>query len=109
MGRLLRDNTIPTVEQLQELYEAAAVFKREQPWEFLFDSDIICVENPKDKMVGYCSVMGMGGEHYALGVYLGENGFSKFCQLLEQGTPSLTISYCIIRIVLCAHSKIETC
>ena len=53
MGRLLRDNTIPTVEQLQELYEAAAVFKREQPWEFLFDSDIICVENPKDKMVGY--------------------------------------------------------
>jgi len=85
MGRLLRDNTIPTVEQLQELYEAAAVFKREQPWEFLFDSDIICVENPKDKMVGYCSVMGMGGEHYALRVYLGENGFSKFCQLLEQG------------------------
>ena len=109
MGRLLRDNTIPTVEQLQELYEAAAVFKQEQPWEFLFDSDIICVENPKDKMVGYCSVMGMGGEHYALGVYLARTASLNSVSCSNRGTPSLTISYCIIRIVLCAHSKIETC
>ena len=81
----MRDNTVPTVEQLKELYEAAAAFKREPPWKSLYDSDIICVENPQDKTVGYCSIMGMAGEHYALGVYLGDDGFAKFCQLLEHG------------------------
>jgi len=39
----MRDNTVPTAEQLQALYEAAAAFQREQPWKSLYDPDIICV------------------------------------------------------------------
>ena len=34
-------------------------------------------------MIGYCSVMGRAGEHYALGVYLGDEGISGFCDLLK--------------------------
>ena len=79
----MRKNNKPTDEQLKELYQAALEFKNAQPWKWLYDADIICVENPRDKTMGYCSVMGRGGEHYALGVYLGDEGIFGFCNLME--------------------------
>ena len=81
----MRKDNNPTKEQLKELYEAAAVFKRAQPWKWLYDADIICVENPKDKMTGYCSVMGKAGEHYALGVYPGQEALYGFYYIMEHG------------------------
>lgn len=77
------EDTKPTEDQLKELYEAAVAFKQAQPWKWLYDADIICVENPKDKMMGYCSVMGRAGEHFALGVYLGMEGLYGFNQLMR--------------------------
>ncbi|HBT16584.1 MAG TPA: hypothetical protein DEB05_06465 [Firmicutes bacterium] len=79
----MRKDNKPTDEQLIELYQAASDFKKAEPWKWLYDADLICVENPKDKMIGYCSVMGKAGEHYALGVYLGDEGLSGFCDLME--------------------------
>jgi len=79
----MRKNDKPTEEQLKELYQAASDFKQVQPWKWLYDADVICVENPKDKTMGYCSVMGRAGEHYALGVYLGDAGIYGFYYLME--------------------------
>jgi hypothetical protein len=79
----MRKDNKPTEEHLKELYDAASVFKQVQPWKWLYDADIICVENPKDKTMGYCSVMGRAGEHYALGVYLGNEGLFGFYHLME--------------------------
>lgn len=81
----MRTDSKPTEEQLKELYKAASDFKQSQPWKWLWDTDIICVENPKDKEIGYCSVMGRGGEHYALGVYLGTEGLAGFYDLMDNG------------------------
>jgi len=83
LNRHMRNDKKPTEEQLKELYEAASVFKQVQPWKWLYDADIICVENPEDKTMGYCSVMGRAGEHYALGVYLGDEGIFGFYHLME--------------------------
>lgn len=80
----MRKDNKPTDQQLKELYQAASDFKRAQPWKNLYDADIICVENPKDRTMGYCSVMGRGGEHYALGVYLGDEGILGFYDMLEK-------------------------
>lgn len=79
----MRKDNKPTNEHLKELYQAASDFKQAQPWKCLYDADIICVENPKDKTMGYCSVMGRAGEHYALGVYLGNKGIFGFYHLME--------------------------
>lgn len=81
----MRKDNKPTEEQLRELYQAASEFKKAQPWKWFYDSDIICVENPKDKTIGYCSIMGKAGEHYALGVYLGNDGIYGFYRLMECG------------------------
>ena len=58
---------------------------RAQPWLWLYDADLLCVEDPDSHTLGYCSVMGRAGEHYALGVYLGDPGFFGFCQMLHSG------------------------
>lgn len=75
-------------------------FKEEQPWRWLYEDDIICVENPVDKTTGYCSVMGKGGQHYALAVYMGIEGVYGFYHLMENADsiPPLT-TCCNTRIV----------
>jgi len=75
----------PNIEEWQALYKAAEAFKKAEPWQWLWDADLICVENPENGVIGYCSIMGRGGEHYALGVYLGDNGISKFDKLMRVG------------------------
>ena len=55
----MREDNRPNDDQLKELYQAAADFKEAQPWKWLYDSDIICVENPKDKdQLGFVPFMG---------------------------------------------------
>jgi hypothetical protein len=63
---------------IKRIISSSIKFKQAQPWKWLYDADIICVENPKNKMMGCCSIMGKAGEHYALGVYLGNEGIFGF-------------------------------
>ncbi len=79
----MRKDNVPTDKQLKVLYQEAVRFKEVQPWKWLYDADIICVENPKDKTIGYCSVMGKGGEHFGLGVYLGDEGLYGLYNMME--------------------------
>jgi len=73
----------PTMNEWKALYQAAEEFKKVAPWQWLWDADLICVKNPEDGITGYCSIMGRGGEHLALGVYLGDNGIRGFYDMLE--------------------------
>lgn len=73
----------PSEQHLTDLYQAAIEFKQAQLWQWLYDTDLICVENPADRKIGYCSVMGHAGQHYALGVYLGEDGLYGFTQIMR--------------------------
>lgn len=63
-------------EKLAELYAATIEFKKAKPWEWMSEEDLICVENPQDKTIGYCSIMGSSGVHFALAVYLGYEGIA---------------------------------
>lgn len=83
----MRLDNRPTEEQLSELYAAAKDFKQAQPWKWMHDLDLICVENPKDKKLGYCSVMGGAGEHFALGVYMGDEGLASLGKLMDVKGP----------------------
>lgn len=82
----MRSDNKPTAAQLKKLYEAAEAFKQAKPWESFYDVDIICVENPADKQMGYCSIMGNARSHFALGVYLGMSGLYGFYQIAHHST-----------------------
>ena len=66
----------PTIEEWVELYAAAAVLKGIAPWQWMWDSEVFGVKDPETGVIGYCTVMGRLGEHFAIGVCLGEAGLA---------------------------------
>lgn len=73
----------PSLELWGALYELAAQLKKAAPWKLMEESDIFAVVNPNTHEKAYCSVMGHGGEFFAIAFYLGDEGFRSFVDLRE--------------------------
>ena len=59
------------------LYDAAAELRRLAPWEWMGDIDVFGVEDPGTGTIGWCIVMGSGGEMFGLAIYRGDRGFDQ--------------------------------
>lgn len=87
----LHDNEIamtdepPTSEQWQKLYEAAVRVKELSPWEWMNEADVFGVADPEDEEIGFVSVMGMLGEHYAVSLYPNPDALYSLLALEEAG------------------------
>ncbi len=68
----------PTIEEAKRLYELTGKLKELAPWEWMDETEIFGVENPETKEIGFVSMMGMMGEHLAIGAYLGAKGLYGF-------------------------------
>ena len=64
------------------MIEVALNFREAEPWAELTDSDIFAVKLQNGKNA-YCSIMGNGGQHYSLGIYIGEKGFTTYLSSLN--------------------------
>ena len=69
------------LEDWRKLYEVALNFRNLHPWTHMSDDIRFGIQNPVDGMVGYCSIMGALGTHYALGVYRGSGALAKFLDI----------------------------
>jgi len=65
------------------LYQAATIFREASPWNWLDNEDLFAIENPDDGEVGYCSVLGAGGEEFGLGMFVGEGGYRRYTAVIE--------------------------
>lgn len=72
----------PTKHSWSTLYQAAIAFKRAAPWEWMGNDDLFAVENPDDGEMGYCSILGSGGEEFGLGMFVGEDGYDRYARLM---------------------------
>lgn len=72
-----------------EMLAVAFRYRSTYLWEILSDSDIFAFRL-SDGEVGYCSVMGHGGEHFALGFYRGQKGFSTYLNTLLMHTKDFS-------------------
>ncbi len=61
----------------EKMFDLAFAYKKAKLWKRLYDSELFAVRLP-DGQTGYCSVMGMMGEHNALGLYIGDRGFESY-------------------------------
>ncbi|MBC8186295.1 hypothetical protein H8E88_34870 [candidate division KSB1 bacterium] len=73
----------PIINEWKKLFELMIKIKEIAPWEWLYEQDIFAVQNPKTNELGFVSVMGANGEHYAISVYLGETGLHRFWDLQQ--------------------------
>lgn len=68
---------------LSKAYKLAMRLKELAPWNYLYESDVFGVRMPEDGKIYFLSIMGSGGEHYAISAYEDVLGLVGFLQLLE--------------------------
>ncbi len=56
----------PSREEAKKLYAVAGRIKELAPWEWMEESQIFGVKNPATDELGFVSIMGRAGEHFAL-------------------------------------------
>ena len=69
------------------MLDAAFRFRETEAWKKLDDSNVFAVRLSDGQTV-YCSIMGNGGEHHSLGIYIGENGFSTYLRIFMDNDGS---------------------
>ena len=72
----------------ERMYELAFQFKGAKLWQQLYDDEVFAVKL-SDGEIGYCSVMGKMGDHFALGLYIGDEGYQSYRLLLDADHESL--------------------
>jgi hypothetical protein len=78
----------PTLEEWRRLYEAVIRIKALAPWEWMSEDIVFGVRNPETEELGFVSVMGALGEHYALAIYLGAEGLYGFWEVEDERPTS---------------------
>ncbi len=83
------------------LYDLGYAFRKAKPWKEIFEEELFAVKLGK-KTIGYCSLMGRNGEHMALAVYPGAEGFTSYRKLASRapdhgptGKAELLVQDCI--------------
>jgi hypothetical protein len=97
----------PSRDEWQQLYTAAVAFRDAAPWEWMWDGDVFGVQDPESGENGYCCVMGRGGEHYALGVYLGSEGLEILWDMRREAHKEIEDPIEIIATQLCLMASFE--
>lgn len=73
----------PSHSDWSALYQAAITFKDTAPWNWVDNEYLFAVENPVDSEVGYCSILGSGGQEFGLGMLVGEEGYERYLEMLD--------------------------
>jgi hypothetical protein len=81
----MAEKMAPGLQEWQGLYESAVRVKEISPWEWMTETDVFGVRSPETGELGFVSVMGMLGEHFAVSLYLGSEGINGFLDLQEMG------------------------
>ncbi len=75
----------PDLTEWQQLYDTWSRFKEIAPWEWMNETNIFGVQDPETGQLGFVSVMGTLGEHYAVALYLGQAGLHGFWTMQQAG------------------------
>lgn len=76
------------LEEARRLYQAAVAVKELAPWRWMDEAEVFGVQSPETGALGFVSVMGMAGEHFAVSVYLGAQALYDFWEMEDGGASS---------------------
>ena len=69
----------------KRLYELATEVKALAPWEWISESEFFGVQDPATGELGFISIMGMSGEHFAIASYRGAEGLYGYWHMADAG------------------------
>jgi len=72
---------IISINRWRPVYELAKKIRALEPWQGMKKTDIFAVQDPASGKTGFISIMGMRGEHLAVGVYQGVAGLHGFMKM----------------------------
>lgn len=70
-----------SIDLWRDLYELACNIRVLEPWNYLWDMDLIGIELEEKFGSAYCSVLGRGGECYGIGIHAGDTGLRDFLRV----------------------------
>jgi hypothetical protein len=73
-------------EESRTLFALAARVRELAPWEWMDESEVFGVQNPETGELGFVSIMGMAGQHFAVAVYVGAEGLYGILDFASQET-----------------------
>ena len=76
-------SALASAEECRPLYALLNQVKELSPWEWMEEDDLFGVQDPETGEIGFVSIMGMAGEHFAVGIYLGAKGLYGLMRLKE--------------------------
>ena len=76
---------LASAEDSRLLFERMGQLRTMAPWGWMEETDLFGVQDPETGEIGFVSIMGMAGEHYAVAVYQGARGLYGFWHLQESG------------------------
>ncbi len=82
-----------SLELWRELYDVALNLKTLQPWNYLWDRELVCIQIPGREETLFCSVMGRAGDCCALAVYEGWSGLRDFSLVARAQEWNLPFEY----------------
>ncbi len=80
----------PAFDEWKRLYAITARVKELAPWEWMMEDEVFGVQNPEDGEIGFVSVMGAAGEHFAVALYPGADALYGFLELEDAAQAGLT-------------------
>ncbi|MEG1996810.1 MAG: hypothetical protein RR051_00040 [Clostridiales bacterium] len=86
----------PSLAQWRRLYQATSRIKKQKPWLYLADNDLVTIELPQREEPSFVSIMGKNQKNYGICIYPGFKSFLGCLKMrqAEDGEPSfITHSY----------------
>ncbi len=74
--------------EARALINLAIELKQLAPWQWMQETDLIGIQHPETGEIGFMSIMGTLGEHEALALYLGAEGFYDFIDMVADQRAS---------------------
>ncbi|MGL4484896.1 MAG: DUF7309 domain-containing protein [Anaerovoracaceae bacterium] len=74
-------NKKPTIMQWGKLYNLALEIKKKEPWNYLWDIDLVAVKLPGRDEPVYVSTMGRNGACFGIGVYPDNKAYYAFDEM----------------------------
>jgi len=73
----------PSKTDWAKLYQTSIRFKEAAPWAWMKNEDLFAVEDPATGEIGYCSILGNGGQEFGLDIFMGDEGYAKYLRMMS--------------------------